>query len=584
MSAPPRPSTATRSSGTRTTRPAGNRPAARRGRLVEQEPAPEQASSALAHVVAGVLAAAQALVLSLAVVVLPAVVAFLVGNAALAAPSDAADGGTQVRSAIDVAAGLWLLGHGVPLAADGVTVTLAPLGIAALALFTTYACAKRFAAAAARAWAAGTVTYALGTTAVAVLAGSAPGWSLALAPVAGLVMGGLGTGLGILARPDAPSAAEIGEGAETLARRLTGVDLVPATLRLGLRGGAVVVALLVGGAALLVAAWAVAGRATSSDIVTSLEPGWTGGIVFAVVQLALLPNLLLWALAWLAGPGFAVGEGTGFTPFGTVSGPLPAVPLLGSLPGEDWANPVSAWAPALVVACGVAAAVFAWRRLEPSLVRWADVGWVLGGIVLVPGLFVLLGQWAAAGAVGPGRLSEIGAQPLVAAGLVVAEVGGGAAVVLLGAKLDVVARRGEIGEDLVAWLRRPAAVDGDGSVGGDRDDAAGGAAGGVAGGDARDLAAELGFDGSPAPDGDGDGEDGAAGATSDGDPDAREDAGSEAGARDSGEEGAGSAGDWARTQAYAVSDPEPDPGTGPWRKASDGGADADDARGTGPGK
>jgi hypothetical protein len=36
-----------------------------------------------------------------------------------------------------------------------------------------------------------------------------------------------------------------------------------------------------------------------------------------------------------------------------------------------------------------------------------------------------------------------------------AEVAGGAGAVLLGAKLDVVARRGEIGDDLVAWLRRP---------------------------------------------------------------------------------------------------------------------------------
>lgn len=478
MSAPPRPSSATRTSGARTGRPAGSRPSARRGRLVEEPSAPQQEPPALSHIVAGVLSAAQALVLSLAVVVLPAVVAYLVGTATLASAADAPDDGAQVRSAIDVAMGIWLLGHGVPLTADAVTVSLAPLGISALALFATYASAKRFATTSTRAWAAGTVTYALCTTAVATLAGSAPGWSLALAPLAGAVMGGLGMALGILARPDAPTVAELGERSEALAYRLTGVDLVPATLRLGLRGGAVVVALLVGGAALLVGAWAVAGRATSSDIVTALEPGWTGGIVFAVAQLALLPNLVLWAISWLAGPGFAVGEGTSFTPFGTVSGPLPAIPLLGSLPGEDWANPVSAWAPLLVVACGVAAGLFAWRRLEPSLVRWSDVGWVLGGIVTAPGILVLLGQWVAAGAGGPGRLSDIGANPLVTAGLVSAEVGGGAAAVLLSAKLDVVARRGEIGEDLVAWLRRPAPLRPDA----DLDDPS------------PDLASELGFD------------------------------------------------------------------------------------------
>ncbi|MEV0891766.1 DUF6350 family protein [Promicromonospora sp. NPDC050262] len=554
MSAPPRPSTASRTSGARTTRPAGNRPTARRGRLVEQPPAPEERSFALSHVVAGVLSAAQALVLSLAVVVLPAVVAYLVGAATLTSATDAPDDGVQVRSAIDVATGLWLLGHGVPLTADDVTVTLAPLGIAALALFATYASAKRFAATSVPAWAAGTATYGLCTTAVAAFAGSAPGWSLALALPAGLVMGGLGMALGILARPDAPTPAELGERAEGLAQRLTGFDLVPATLRLGLRGGAVVVALLTGGAALLVVAWALAGRATSSDIVTALEPGWTGGIVFAVAQLALLPNLLLWAVAWLAGSGFAVGEGTGFTPYGTTSGPLPAVPLLGALPGQDWANAVSAWAPLLVVACGVVAALFVWRRLEPSLVRWSDTGWVLGGIVAVPGVFVLLGELAAAGAVGPGRLSEIGADPLVTAGLVAAEVGGGAAAVLLGAKLDVVARRGEIGEDLVAWLRRPAPVGGESSEDATEGD--------------PDLAAELGFGDAPGGSG--------GGAPHEGTAPSDEEA-------DAPEEGTAPSGDWARTAAYAVSDPEPAPEPDAERPAA---RPADDAEApeAGPGK
>lgn len=456
MSAPPRPSAATRTPGARTSRPA-SRPAARRSRLVEEPTTAEQGPSSLAHALAGVVSAAQALVLSLAVVVLPAVVAYLVGTATLATGTDVPADAVQLRSAVEVAMGIWLLGHGVPLTADAVTVSLAPLGIAVLALFATYVSAKRFATTSVRAAAAGAVTYALCTTAVAALAGSAPGWSLAAAAPAGLIMGGLGMALGILARPDAPTVAEIGERCELLAHRLTGVDLLPATFRLGLRAGTVAVALLLGGAALLVATWAVAGRATSSDIITALEPGWTGGIVLAVAQLALLPNLVLWAASWLAGSGFAVGEGTSFTPFGTVSGPLPAVPLLGALPGEDWANPVSAWAPLLVVVCGVAAGLFGWRRLEPSLVRWPDVAGVLAGIVVTSAVLVLLGQWVAAGAGGPGRLSDVGANPLLTAGLVAAEVGGGAAVVLLGAKLDVVSRRGEIGGGMAAWLGRPAA-------------------------------------------------------------------------------------------------------------------------------
>ncbi|MFD2026407.1 DUF6350 family protein [Promicromonospora aerolata] len=485
MSAPPRPSAASRTPGARTSRPA-SRPTARRSRLVEERTPAEQGPAPLSHVVAGILSAGQALVLSLAVVVLPAVVAYLVATAALAAPADAPDDAAQVGSATDVAMGIWLLGHGVPLAADGVTVSLAPLGVATLALFATYVSAKRFATTTVRAWVAGAVTYALCTTAVAAIAGTAPGWSLLIAALAGLVMGGLGMLLGILARPDAPTAAELGERAEALSRRLTGVDLVPETLRLGLRGGAVAVTLLIGAAALLVAGWALAGRATSSDIITALEPGWTGGIVFAVAQLALLPNLVLWAAAWLAGSGFAVGEGTSFTPFGTISGPLPAVPLLGALPGDDWANPVSAWAPVLVVACGVVAGVFVWRRLEPTLVRWSDVGWVLAGIVVAPGAVMLLGQWAAAGAGGPDRLADVGANPLAAAGLVAAEIGGGAAAVLLGAKLDAVSGHGGIRGELASWLRRP-----------EREAGAGEPAAGARRGpapDVPDLAVELGLD------------------------------------------------------------------------------------------
>jgi len=452
----------------------------------------EQGPAALPDIVSGVLAAGQALVLSLAVVVLPALVAYLVGTATLDTGVDT-EGGVQMRSAVEVATSIWLLGHGVPLTADAVTVSLAPLGITVLALFATYVSAKRFATTTARSWAAGAVTYAVCTTAVAALAGSAPGWSLVAAAPAGLVMGGLGMLLGILARPDAPTAAEIGERSEELALRLTGADLVPATLRLGLRAGTVAVALLAGGAALLVAAWAVAGRATSSDIITALEPGWTGGIVFAVAQLALLPNLVLWAVSWLAGAGFAIGEGTSFTPFGTVSGPLPAIPLLGALPGEDWANPVSAAAPVLVVACGAVAGLYAWRRLEPSLVRWSDVGWVLAGAVLAPAVLMLLGQWVAAGAGGPGRLSDVGANPLVAAGLVAAEAGGGAALVLLGGKLDVVSRRGAIGAGMTGWLRRPDE---------DADDRAPDRAQ-VRFDGTPDLASELGFDDAPeAPDAD----------------------------------------------------------------------------------
>jgi hypothetical protein len=53
--------------------------------------------------------------------------------------------------------------------------------------------------------------------------------------------------------------------------------------------------------------------------------------------------------------------------------------------------------------------------------------------VLAAGLAVGLLQWWAGGAVGPGRLADVGADPLVVGAVVAAEVGAGAALVLGGA-------------------------------------------------------------------------------------------------------------------------------------------------------
>lgn len=406
-------------------------PAPRRG-LLAREPL------VLTDAATGVVTAVQALVLSLAVVVLLAVTAYLAATGASTTGDE-----PQWGRPVAVATGLWLLGHGVPLTASGVSITFVPLGIGALALFTCYASAKRSARATWVWWAAATVTYTVGTTAAALLAGTAGGWAVLLAPLGGALLGGAGFGAGLLVRPEAPRMSEVGERAERLAPAL-----VPAVLRLGARGGLVATALLVGAAGIVVAAWAVAGRATSSDIVTALAPGWAGGIVLAIAQLAILPDLVLWAVGWLAGPGFAVGTGTRFSVFEVESGPLPALPLLGALPGPDWANPVTAWVPVAVVACGVVAGLFVWRRLDPDLVRWSDVAWSLCGVAGAAGVVVGVLQWIAGGSAGPGRLADVGADPLLTGALVAAEVGGGAGAVIIGSRLDLAARR----RDLSGWL------------------------------------------------------------------------------------------------------------------------------------
>ncbi len=57
-----------------------------------------------------------------------------------------------------------------------------------------------------------------------------------------------------------------------------------------------------------------------------------GGVMVTLGQLALLPNLIVYAMAWLAGPGFSIGIGSSVSPFASALGPMPAFPIFAALP------------------------------------------------------------------------------------------------------------------------------------------------------------------------------------------------------------------------------------------------------------
>ncbi|QAY70179.1 DUF6350 family protein [Xylanimonas protaetiae] len=379
----------------------------------------ETRSARVAPAMSGVWSVVQGMVLSFVFLLLLAVVALL------GAP-DAGAAEVPWAAAGRVAGGLWLLGHGVPVG----DLSIVPLGIGALALFATYVSAKRSAIASQAAVVAGASTY-LVVTVGAAAAGGVRGVGLALAALGAVVVGGGGMVLGTLTQPEAPAIADVAE-------RTMGV--LPPVLRLGLRAGAVALAAFTAVSAGLVAVWMLAGRTVSDDVLTALAPGWIGGIVLAVSQLAVVPNLVVWASAWIAGPGFAVGAGTSFSTRGVVDGPLPALPVLGALPGPGWSGPLGSASPVVVLLCGALAGWFAWRRLEPSLVQWADIAWVLGGTAGAAGVATVVLQLWAGGSAGSGRLAVVGADPLVAGGLVAAEVLVGAALVVVPAYLLVTRR------------------------------------------------------------------------------------------------------------------------------------------------
>ncbi|WP_303324049.1 cell division protein PerM [Actinomyces radicidentis] len=145
--------------------------------------------------------------------------------------------------------------------------------------------------------------------------------------------------------------------------------------------------------------------------------GWLG---LLLLQLAWVPTTLVWALAWLVGPGFVVGTGTVFAPSHVVAGSVPSLPLLGLLPTDS----LSHGGEVLPLALSLAGLVAVWRhrrRLAALALPEALVAAVAAALVLA--LLTLIGCLLASGAIGPGRMADVGPRSGLVAGLLLFEVG-----------------------------------------------------------------------------------------------------------------------------------------------------------------
>jgi hypothetical protein len=360
--------------------------------------------------VGGLLAGLQGALLSLLVVVLPVVAAYV---ATSADPTNAAVPWTRPLA---FGGAVWLLAHGVPMTVSGSVVTLTPLGVTLLSIFTCHVSARRSGHATPLSFAAGVAGYTGVTVVVALLVRT----SAADGVVAGfgaVVVSGIGLATGLARRPDARPL-----------RALTRPwwSRVPEPVRTGAAAGVLAGALLMVAASITVTLWIVGGRATVGDILRGLGLDAIGGGVLALAELAFVPNLVVWGLSWLVGPGFHVGAGTLFSPAAVISGPLPAVPLLGALPKPDAAGGLFAAAPVLLVVAGALAGWWLHRRLVVE--RWTDSLLACAVAAATAGTGAALLVVLAGGAVGPGRMSHVGASGW----LVGAAMAGG---ILLGALL-----------------------------------------------------------------------------------------------------------------------------------------------------
>ena len=358
--------------------------------------------------VGAALSGAGAALLSLLGVALPVLLTWAVS------PDTAATWGQAVR----VSADGWLLLHHVELAVPGGSVSLPPLGLTALPGLACWWAGRRIAAGhpadhlvpdvrrgaapsprtlavPVAAMAAG---YALVVTLAALLArgdGVRPvAWQ---APLAGLVLALAAGGTAALLHGRPSPAAAVAE-----ALRL------PARLRRCARPAAMAAVSLVALGAMVVAGALLVHHDRVLSLHRALDPGVVGGAVLTVAEVGVVPNLVLFAVAWLAGPGFAVGVATSVTPAGSTLGLLPLVPLLGAVPATG-ALPAVMWGVvALPVLVGAGAGWLVARR------RAADAG-VLD--VVADGLTcaalaattLAISIAVASGAAGPGTLAAVGA-------------------------------------------------------------------------------------------------------------------------------------------------------------------------------
>ncbi|MGQ3201314.1 cell division protein PerM [Microbacterium aurantiacum] len=226
-------------------------------------------------------------------------------------------------------------------------------------------------------------------------------------------------------------------------------------------GVAVIAAAVVGLGGLVVAAAVIAGMGEVISLTQAAGVDLVGSLVLALGSFLYLPTLWGWGVAFAAGPGFTLGEGTAIAPGGTDAGIVPGIPILGLLPSGT--SPWLLLLGLLPVGVGALAGLIVRRRLRDGAVEDAPVATraiVAGALgLLTAGIGALLAV-VTSGGIGPGRFERVGPEPGPLALALGLEVVVGAAILLLSPRgLDgdetVEAYRDE---DRGAFDRAPASV------------------------------------------------------------------------------------------------------------------------------
>ncbi len=145
---------------------------------------------------------------------------------------------------------------------------------------------------------------------------------------------------------------------------------------------------------------------TAANVVSQLHADAGAVLLMTLVTIGVAPNAMLFSSSYLLGPGFTVGTGTTVSTGAVVLGPLPMFPLLAALPDQ---GPQPWWTEWLMLIPVLLAAYVAGRvQRDRPVLAWdqAAIRGCAGGIAAGIALAAL--SLLAGGAVGPGRMAQVG--------------------------------------------------------------------------------------------------------------------------------------------------------------------------------
>lgn len=138
-----------------------------------------------------------------------------------------------------------------------------------------------------------------------------------------------------------------------------------------------------------------------------------GGVMVTIGQLAILPNLIVYIMAWISGVGFSIGTGSIVSPIVSQLGPMPAFPIFAALPTGGFDRGL------LFILIPVLAAFIGTLMVRKYVdqIRWEYATRLSGALALsitsatVAGVSAAVLGSLASGAFGPGRFAEVGVNP-----------------------------------------------------------------------------------------------------------------------------------------------------------------------------